>query len=55
MFSGHSSRAQQLLTMAPQLNAVVTLYSTSDGGRVSGSTRLGMPVLRLKRRPGGRL
>jgi hypothetical protein len=35
MFSGLSSRAQQLLTMAPQLHAVVTLYSTSDGGRPS--------------------
>lgn len=35
MFSGHLSRAQQLLTMAPQLHAVVTLYPTSGGGRVA--------------------
>lgn len=35
MFSGLSSRAEQLLTMEPQLHAVVTLYSTGEGGRAS--------------------
>ncbi len=35
MFSGHLSRAQQLLTMVPHLHAVVTLYPTTGGGRVA--------------------
>ena len=35
MFPAPSARAQQLATMSPQLHAVLTLYPTKDGGRVS--------------------